>query len=303
MVSLVVFSSHPLDPKRVDPSFEAEFSAAREAGLAVHLLDTAALDERAFERAVRRIAPIEPAVEAVFRGWMLSAEEYGGLHRSLAARGVVLLNSEAQYRHTHHLPEWYPSLREHTPKSAWTTRGARFEPDELLAMLEPFGDAPLIVKDYVKSQKHHWDEACFIRSARDRDAVLRVTERFIELQGERLVGGLVFREFVSLEPLVTHSKSKMPLTREFRVFVRDGCPWLSAPYWEEGDYRDESLPSELFAQECARIESRLFTMDVARRTDGRWIIMELGDAQVAGLPEALAPERFYRALASEPGAR
>jgi hypothetical protein len=47
-----------------------------------------------------------------------------------------------------------------------------------------------------------------------------------------------------------------------------------------------------------RIESRFFTMDVARRTDGQWIIMELGDAQVAGLPERLDPNRFYEALAA-----
>jgi hypothetical protein len=125
--------------------------------------------------------------------------------------------------------------------------------------------------------------------ARDADAVRRVTTRFIELQGAQLVGGLVFREFVSLEPLRVHSKSKMPLTREFRVFVRDGRPWLSAPYWEEGDYRDEAIESALFASECATIDSHFFTMDVARRTDGRWIIMELGDGQVAGLPDALAP--------------
>jgi hypothetical protein len=298
MLGHVVFASHPLDPKQVDPSFEAEWSAAREAGMTTCLLDSAALDAGAFDRATRRVPSLDAPVDAVFRGWMMRPEEYGAMRSALAARGVRLVNDEAQYRRTHYLPEWYAKLRAHTPASVWTTTGARFELDEVLAMLEPFGDSPLILKDYVKSQKHRWDEACFIRSARDADAVRRVTTRFIELQGAQLVGGLVFREFVSLEPLAVHSKSKMPLTREFRVFVRDGRPWLSAPYWEEGDYRDEAIASELFASECATIDSNFFTMDVARRTDGRWIIMELGDAQVAGLPEALAPERFYRALAS-----
>lgn len=299
MIRHVVFASHPLDPKRVDPSFDDEWNAAREAGLTACLLDSAALDARAFDRATRRLPSLDAPTDAVFRGWMMSPEDYGALRGALLARGYRLVNDEAQYRRAHHLPEWYAQLRAHTPASVWTTTGARFELDEVLAMLEPFGDAPLIVKDYVKSQKHRWDEACFIPSARDADAVRRVTTRFIELQAERLVGGLVFREFVTLEPLALHSKSKMPLTREFRVFVRDGRPWLSAPYWEEGDYRGEAVSSELFASQCAQIDSRFFTMDVARRADGRWIIMELGDAQVAGLPEALAPARFYRALGSE----
>jgi hypothetical protein len=70
---------------------------------------------------------------------MMSAEDYGALRSALEARGLRLVNDEAQYRRTHHLPEWYAQLRAHTPASAWTTTGARFELDEVLAMLEPFG--------------------------------------------------------------------------------------------------------------------------------------------------------------------
>ncbi|MGH2386983.1 MAG: ATP-grasp domain-containing protein [Chloroflexota bacterium] len=37
-------------------------------------------------------------------------------------------------------------------------------------------------------------------------------------------------------------------------------------------------------------------MDVARRTDGEWTIIELGDGQVAGLPESADGLAFYAAL-------
>jgi hypothetical protein len=37
-------------------------------------------------------------------------------------------------------------------------------------------------------------------------------------------------------------------------------------------------------------------MDVARRRDGEWIIVELGDGQVAGLPDSADPRAFYAAL-------
>jgi hypothetical protein len=45
------------------------------------------------------------------------------------------------------------------------------------------------------------------------------------------------------------------------------------------------------------VQSRFFTMDVARRLDGAWMIIELGDGQVAGLPEQADAGAFYRALA------
>jgi hypothetical protein len=37
-------------------------------------------------------------------------------------------------------------------------------------------------------------------------------------------------------------------------------------------------------------------MDVARRLDGEWMIIELGDAQVSGLPREDDAGAFYEAL-------
>ena len=119
----------------------------------------------------------------------------------------------------------------------WQSSGNK---DEVMALLCPFGEKPIIVKDYVKSRKHEWNEACYIPSASDRQGVERVVTRFLHVQGEDLNEGLVFREFIDFEPLVSHSKSHMPLTREFRLFVLDGQIIFSTPYWEEGDYGDDN---------------------------------------------------------------
>jgi hypothetical protein len=285
---IALFPSQPFDAKSVDSSFEAELLAAQAAGFATGLIDGETLE-------VRRL-PADPQT-TLYRGWMLTAATYAALHDALCRRGYPLINDPEQYRHTHHLPESYPIIQHHTPKTVWTSSGSAFDQAAIMRLLAPFGDTPLIVKDWVKSQKHAWDEACFIPSAQDADAVRRVVTRFIELQGESLTGGLVFREFVALEPLATHSKSGMPLTTEFRVFFLDGKPLVTAEYWEEGDYRDPP-PSGLFLDVAAQVRSRFFTMDIARRTDGEWIIMELGDGQVAGLPDRLPSSRFYDAIAA-----
>jgi ATP-grasp domain, R2K clade family 3 len=45
-----------------------------------------------------------------------------------------------------------------------------------------------------------------------------------------------------------------------------------------------------------RVQSRLFTMDVAKRRGGDWLIVELGDRQVAGLLDETDVRALYTAL-------
>jgi hypothetical protein len=168
--------------------------------------------------------------------------------------------------------------------------------DDIMELLKPFGPRPLIVKDYVKSRKHEWNEACYIPSASDRDVVERVVRRFVELQGSDLNEGLVFREYVSLEPLTTHSRSGMPLAKEFRIFYLDNVAIYWTNYWDEGDYQDSKPPIDRFQSIAQDVRSRFFTMDIALRVDGEWTIVELGDGQVAGLPDTADPLAFYERL-------
>ena len=105
----------------------------------------------------------------------------------------------------------------------------------------------------------------------------------------------MFREFEEFVPLATHARSGMPLTREYRVFFLDGEPILSTEYWE-GDYDGLKPTLDQLRGLAAQVSSRFFTMDVAQHVDGRWRIVELGDGQVAGLPESGNPLSFYAAI-------
>lgn len=294
----VVFPSDPLDKRSVDESFALERDAATHAGFASSLIDSEALDAGDFARAVQRLPERADRETVIYRGWMLTVASYAQLYDALRARGYALINDAAEYQHAHHLPESYPILSGATPRAVWTTTGRDFDLPATMQLLEPFGASPVVVKDYVKSQKHHLHEACFIPRANDPVAVAAVVSRFVELQGDTLAGGLVFREFLELAPLAIHSKSGMPLTVEYRVFFLQGRVLCRAEYWEEGDYAGESLPENLFAGIARNVRSNFFTMDVARRATGEWIIMEVGDGQVSALPERLDPEAFYGALAA-----
>jgi hypothetical protein len=295
----MVFCDDPGDPGAVEEDFRAEHEAAAGAGFSMSLLDAEALDEGALERAVRRVPRSETPRLGIYRGWMLTVERYAALHGALRRRGLELINSPEQYRTVHHLPACHDIIESCSPRTVWLELGAGEEPapEALERVLAVFGDRPLVLKDYVKSQKHHWNEACYVPSASDLGAVRRVVRRFLELQGEDLQGGLVFREFVELEPLGTHSRSGMPLTLEHRVFVLDGRVLALMPYWEEGSYdRAQTLSLEVFSGVLRAAPARFYTMDIAKRRRGGWILVELGDGQVSALPARADAAAFYEAL-------
>ena len=293
----LLFCSDILNPREPDSAYHAEVEASKQLNIPFDLINYEALVyENDAAKAVRHITAGKQS-EAIYRGWMLKPHQYERLTQALLNQNITLINSPEQYVHCHHLPESYPIIEGLTPPSVWMKTAQEIDFDQVMALLKVFDSKPIIVKDFVKSQKYYWDEACFIPSASDRVSVERVVRRFMELQGDDLNEGLVFREFINFEPLIAHAKSGMPLTKEFRVFCAEGKPIYTTRYWSEGDYANSLPIVDQFVDIIARIESHFFSMDIAKQLDSGWMIVELGDGQVAGLPETANPIEFYSALA------
>lgn len=294
-----VFCSSGLDPSEVEPDFELERDAALDEDFLTVLIDHDLVSQGNAKRGVRFAGQHAPDTCAVYRGWMLSADQYETFFDALHARGLTLINDPYAYKLCHWLPESYALIESHTPESRWIPISELFVEekvnwDVVLETAAKFGSCALVLKDYVKSQKHHWEEACFIPRSDDASSVRRVVSRFFELQGEDLAGGLVFRRHVPLRVLGTHSRSGLPLGEEYRLFFSDGKLLLSSCYWDVGSPQPD-LPTEEFEALAKSIPSRFFSMDVARGVDGRWWVIELGDGQVAGLPPNVEASQFYRA--------
>jgi hypothetical protein len=116
---LLLVPADPLRPRRADEHFAAEAAAARDAGIAVALIDHDALaDPDGAEGAVARVPDAGGAT--VYRGWMMSSASYAALAGALTARGVTLRTGAAQYQQAHELPGWQPALAAVTPQAAWT---------------------------------------------------------------------------------------------------------------------------------------------------------------------------------------
>ncbi|MFO0588130.1 MAG: ATP-grasp domain-containing protein [Polyangiaceae bacterium] len=295
-MNIVLFCSQPFEPSQVDSDFAAERSAATHAHFATALFEHTMAVEGDIHRAIRRIP--ENAGAALYRGWMFRANRYEELYHALLQKGVQLLNTPLAYRTCHHLPESYAILGGSTPRSTWLPVRDAVDFDAVFDCLRPFGSGSIVIKDYVKSQKHYWNEACFIPRADDRETVKKVVRRFLELQGEDLAEGLVFREYVPLQIVGTHPRSGMPLAAEIRTFWLDGQMVLKHAYWADLGAVQSEPPTAWLEDIARRVPSRFFTMDVALREDGAWTVIELGDGQVAGLPTPDLAESFYRRLRS-----
>ena len=300
-MALILFPRCSMTPMKVDSAFDREWRAAMVAGFDVALFDDLHLDLGG--------VPEGNGETAIYRGWMLSTAKYALLYHAMWKRGWHLINEPDEYRYCHELPSWYPDFVDTTPKSVWFPNPRDGETLDMVGIVaevrEKLGPGPYIVKDYVKSRKHEWAEACFIEGP---DDIQRVALTFLHRQDFDLAGGLVFRKFQPFKRVGEHPKSGMPLVCEARYFVVRGHTLACMAYWgpDDGGAGIE-LPGlgtgsddyGLNRDHVKRIKSNFFTMDVAElpaTLGGGWVIIELGDGQVAGLPEHVDAEGFYRKL-------
>jgi hypothetical protein len=144
----VIFCCEPFKPGQPDPDYAREVAAAEEAGLPWSLIDFEALVEGNVAQALRSVDSIDKPELAIYRGWMLRPGQYRDLYHGLAEHGLRLINTPEEYQRCHYLPDYYAFIEGRTPFSVWTANPA-LPIAEIMALLEPFGSRPVILKDYV----------------------------------------------------------------------------------------------------------------------------------------------------------
>ena len=287
---IIIFCDSVFDNKIVEPDYEVEKNSAVKAGFDFSLISYEELTGGNTTKALNFVKKSEQKILGIYRGWMLTPPQYNALYNGLLEKNIKLINSPTEYKHCHYLPDSYDKIKFITPESYWTTDLSNIS---IINLASKFGENPIIVKDFVKSEKHNWADACFIPNASESDKLISVVNKFIKLRGSSLNEGLVLRKFEELEFLTEHSKSGMPLTREFRLFFLNKKLVKTFNYWDEGNYGKTKPEIDEFTKIAKNIDSNFFTMDIAKKKNGEWIIMELGDGQVAGLPDNADRIEFY----------
>ncbi|MGV3773865.1 MAG: ATP-grasp domain-containing protein [Verrucomicrobiales bacterium] len=225
----------------------------------------------------------------IHRGWMMSDELYLQLWSELERKGYSLFTKPAGYAEAHYLPNAYKHINGLTPASAWVVGNSL---EAAWDIYQQFKDGPALVKDFVKSAKHRWNEACFIPAKASREHFKQIMASFLEARGDQFNKGIVLRRFHTLVTLQRDLRGQ-PVHEEYRMFFFGGKLFAATPPLQgEGPFGELAKWTDI----ANRFESKFISMDVARQEDGAWVIIEVGDGGVSGLPDSIDSKFFYLKL-------
>lgn len=157
-----------------------------------------------------------------------------------------------------------------------------------------------IVKGKTNSRKFQWNR---LMRAKNRIELREVVER---LYDDPLISsqGLVIREFQPLE-IIEEGINGIPFSNEWRFFYYGDQALSGAFYWSSAENANTQGDPP---QECAEIASEaarrvrevlginiFVVIDVAKKENGEWVIVELNDGCMSGLSEN-DPHKLYRNL-------
>ena len=271
-----------LHPEVPDEAFKEEADAAKNLGIEVAVIDVDALTSEGMTEATRRVPPDRDAV--LYRGWMMSSSQYWSMETALREKQTGLVTSSEQYQKSHEMPGWYPYFRSHTPLTGWTDGE---DTDELLSIPASLGfEGSAILRDFVKSEKHHWLEACFVPDIADGEALRSVAENLRAFRGANFTGGYVIRDFEEFEG------------PEIRTWWVNGERVLTTAHPDTPD--DFVEPDDIDGLErcVAALGAPFVSVDLVHRRDGVWRVVEIGDGQVSDRPRSVEADRFIGSIST-----
>ena len=202
---ILLFPSEPFAPRRVDPSFVAEYEAAKLVGFTCQLYSHDDLESGDLKSSLRMLPPADGDGSILLRGWMVPGETYELLHGALLDRGYLPVTSPASYDEAHYLPLAYRITAGHTSRSEWIEGD---DEDAAWELYQGFRAKDSIIKDWVKSAKSRWKEGCYIPAGTMRERFGEIFRVFRKERSKLFNRGVVLREFL---PLVEHGRDMLCL--------------------------------------------------------------------------------------------
>lgn len=208
------------------------------------------------------------------------------LEKDIRLLGGELVNTYENHKYVADISNWYYDLERYTPKT-WFS-------------LEQFTqNAPenrYVVKGETNSKKQRWQTHMF---AENKEQAKNI---YFRLMDDGLIGSqnIVFRHF---EDFISYGQgiNGAPITKEFRVFVLDGCVVGSGYYWSIfPEVVEKYKPvmdkeAEMLIEKVISVVSpniRFFVVDIAQRNDWTWRVVELNDGCMSGL-SCISAETLY----------
>jgi hypothetical protein len=248
-----LFPPSPLNSRMIDEAFQDQAIALKQAGFNTSIVN--------LDTTIIKPDP-EPDAVCVYRGWMLSEDEYEKYTATVVDHGVTPLTWHEQYLAAHHFPNWYQHVERYTPSSV--SFGNSPETPERVYNFSAgaFGATEglkLQVKDYVKSLKTDGGSV-----ATSTDEVKEILAKMEKYRGT-IEGGIVLRKYEEFFP-----------GSEVRYFVIEGKYFGQEKIF---DLRHMNILEHVKDS----IPSPFWSIDIALSVDGQARIVEIGDGQVSDL--------------------
>lgn len=239
----ILYPLNPLNTKQADGPYQPEFLLAKEEGINCSLFD---FDDFASGGPLRTRPTLKPDETVLYRGWMMTVEQYRKLCKIIQKKGSLPITSSEEYTRCHHLPGWYEAC------SDLTTDSRFFEADsDIVAEATKLGWDGFFVKDFVKSNTGSAGSV-----AATVDDIPTILDQLKLYRGE--IEGGVGEE------------------SEERYFVVGGDLY--------GPSSDAEVPTIVYSV-AKRVKAPFFSVDIVQTMDGEWRVVELGDGQVSDKKE------------------
>jgi len=202
--------------------------------------------------------------------------DYGSFFAELQAIGITLVNSPAEHFRASSLPSWYPLLTDLTPRSLiYATPPA---PESIESRL----GWPVFIKGERQTTKHDASMA-IARSSAEFAQVMERWKKDSILRWQKII----CREYIPLLPTGKAFPGKLPPSFEFRAFVWHSRIVALGPYWTDVPTyvltaEDTAAVSALIADVALRLQVPFLVVDVGKTLTGKWILIEVNDAQESG---------------------
>lgn len=193
---------------------------------------------------------------------------------------------------------WSEELEENDKKSLGS----------FLATLRVFAKGigyPLFVRSGMTSYKHEWLESCYVPDEQSLPVhVNNISEhsQMADMQGGWPINVWVMRELIPTKPIFT-AFNGFPVTREFRIFFRDGKVECVHPYWPkeslDGHTEDKEWESKLeimntLSPEDERELTRLSEI-IAEKFEGWWSLdwLQAANGQWYAIDMAMGENSYH----------
>lgn len=187
-----------------------------------------------------------------------------------------LINSIKQHEMASLLPNWYPEIKEFTARSVW------YETLPTAAtILEDFA-FPVFLKGERQTNRHRQNMS-IANNQTELENILNYWKQDKVLGWQRLI----CRDFIQLEKIGERVGDKIQPSKEFRIFLWKNRVVGIGHYWTEIEKveltgNEKAHISKLAKKVSTRVDVPFLVVDVAKKEDGDWIVIELNDGQESG---------------------